>query len=327
MPWERTSDRQAKRPAVDAFAPQAMVGARERRVCCRDWRETPLASYVVAVQPPRLIFSDLISDAFRIVIGHIRALLDIALIPTIISVALSLVGRWLSGDRVEPLEAMAVKLADFVPTAMFAVAWYRLVLLGPHAVTGTPGLGWTARERGYLGQLLMIAAIPIILQALFLVLMPWPLDMSNPAALQAGVEPAMPVMLAFVVTAIIALRLSFGLVAPSVDLAWTPNLSWRYGKGNGLTILFALLLLIVIGAIVKMIVLMVLLGVAESLFGTIDTGTGKRQPLSLGPWLAVSMLAETVAYVTIAPLVTVQALIFRVLTGFAPGGPLRQPPP
>lgn len=279
------------------------------------------------MQPPRLIFSDLISDAFRVVTGNTRALLDIALVPTILSVALSAVGRWLSGDSVEPLEALAVKLADFVPTAMFAVAWYRLVLLGPHAVGGTPGLGWTPRERGYLGQLLTISAIPIVLQALFWILMPWPLDMSNPAALQAGVQSAAPVMLAFFITAIIALRLSFGLVAPSVDLAWTPNLSWRYGKGNGPTILFALLLLVAVGAIVKMIVLGILIEVVGSLFGAVDAASGKRQPLSVGPWLAVSVVAETVAYVTIAPLVTVQALIFRALTGFAPGGPLRQPPP
>jgi hypothetical protein len=270
------------------------------------------------VQPPRLFFSDLITEAFRLVTGNLRALFDIALVPTMISVALTLVGRWMSGERMEPLEAMAVKLVDFVPTAMFAVAWHRLVLLGPGAVAGTPGLGWTARERGYLGQFLLISAIPIILHALFWILLPWPVELSGTGALPPGVESAMPVGLGFTITVIIALRLSFGLAAPSVDVAWTPHLSWRYGKGNGPTILFAILLMIALGTIVKMMATAFLLAMAVAMFGA---------PLSLGPWLVVTLIAETVAYVSIAPMVTVQALIFRALTGWAPGGPLRQPPP
>jgi hypothetical protein len=269
------------------------------------------------MQPPRLVFSDLIAEAFRHVTGNLRALLDIALVPTIISVGLAMAGRLLSGDRMEPLEAMAVKLFDFIPTAMFAVAWYRLVLLGPGAVSGTPGFGWTARERGYLRQLLLIAAVPIILHALFWIVMPWPMEMPGAGPLPPDVESAMPLGLAFTVTAIIALRLSFGLVAPSVDLSWTPHLSWRYGKGNGPTILFALLLLMVIGLMVKAMATAILLAIALGLFGG---------PLSLGPWLLVTVVAETIAYVAIAPLVTVQALIFRALTGWSPGSPLRQPP-
>ncbi|TWT15863.1 hypothetical protein [Reyranella sp. CPCC 100927] len=270
------------------------------------------------MQPPRLIFSDLITEAFSRVTGNVRALFDIALVPTVISVGLSLAGRLVSGERMEPLEAMAIKVFDFVPTAMFAVAWYRLVLLGPQSVSSTPGFGWTVRERGYLGQLLLIAAIPIILHALFWMLMPWPMEMPGSGQVPPDVERAMPVGFAFTVTAIIALRLSFGLVAPSVDLAWTPRLSWRYGKGNGPTILFALLLLMVIGVIVKALTTAILLTIALGLFGA---------PLSIGPWLLITLVAETVAYMSIAPLVTVQALIFRALTGWAPGGPLRQPPP
>jgi hypothetical protein len=270
------------------------------------------------VQPPRLSFSDLIAEAFRHVTGNPRTLMDIALVPTIISVALALGARWLAGERMEPLEAMALKLVDFVPTAMFAVAWHRLVLLGPGAVVGTPGFGWTTRERGYLGQFLLISAVPIILHALFWLLMPWPMEVPGPGALPPGVEAAMPVGLAFTVTAIIALRLSFGLVAPSVDLAWSPHLSWRYGKGNGPTILFALLLLMVLGMIVKAIGTAILLTLALGIFGA---------PLTLGPWLVVTVLSETIAYISIAPLVTVQALIFRSVTGWVPGRPLRQPPP
>ncbi|HEX2886754.1 hypothetical protein [Vineibacter terrae] len=269
------------------------------------------------MQPPRLVFADLIADAFRHVTSNGRLLLDIALVPTIISVGLQLAGRLLSGERMEPLEAMAVKLFDFIPTAMFAVAWHRLVLLGPGALGGTPGFAWTARERGYLRQLLLIAAVPIILHALFWMVMPWPMEMPNAGPLPPDVEAAMPLGLAFTVTAIIALRLSFGLVAPSLDLAWTPHLSWRYGKGNGPIVLFALLLMMVIGLIVKAVATAILLTIALGLFGG---------PLSLGPWLLVQVIAETIAYVSIAPLVTVQALIFRALTGWSPGTPLRQPP-
>ena len=59
-------------------------------------------------------------------------------------------------------------------------------------------------------------------------------------------------------------------------------------------------------------------GLAGAFFGA---------PFGLGPWLVVTLIVETIAYIAIAPVVTVQALIFRSLTGWAPGGPLRQPPP
>ena len=282
------------------------------------WRKGRSHHYLVRVQPPRLIFSELIAEAFRRVTGNLRILLDLALVPTVISMALQLVGRWLSGDRPEPLEAMVIKLFDFIPATMFTVAWYRLVLLGPEALEGTPGLIWTARERGYLGQLLLISVVPIVLHALFWVLMPWPMEAPGPGPLPAGVETALPVFFAFLVTVFITLRLSFGLVAPSVDLAWTPHLSWRYGKGNGPTILFALLLLLVIDFAVKALAILILQGLAQAFFGA---------PFTLGPWLVVTLIVETIAYVAIAPVVTVQALIFRSLTGWGPGGPLRQPPP
>ena len=288
------------------------------RGASRGWRKGRLPHYVVGVQPPRLIFSDLITEAFRRVTENFRILLDIALVPTIISVVLQLAGRWLSGERPEPLEALIVKLFDFIPATMFAVAWYRLVLLGPGALAGVPGLAWTARERGYLAQLLLISAVPIVLHALFWMLMPWPMEKPGQGQLQPGVETAMPVFFAFVVTLFITLRLSFGLVAPSVDLAWTPHLSWRYGKGNGSTLLFTLLLLLVIDSSVKAMAMLILQGLAEAFFGA---------PVTVGPWLVATLIVETIAYIAIAPVVTVQAVIFRTLTGWAPGGPLRQPPP
>jgi hypothetical protein len=218
----------------------------------------------------------------------------------------------------EPFEVMAIKLVDFIPTAMFAVAWHRFVLLGPGAVVGTPGLGWTSRERSYLGQLALIAAIPIILHLLFWVMLPWPLEVSPTGTLPPGAEAAMPFGFGFTVTAIIALRLSFGLAAPSVDVAWSPHLAWRYGKGNGVTILFALLLMIVIGTIVKFIGATIVRAIVVAMFGA---------PLTPGPWLLLSLVIETIAYVAIAPMVALQALMFRDLTGWAPGTPLRQPPP
>lgn len=268
------------------------------------------------MMPPRFAVVPLIVAGMRVTLANLRVALDLALVPTMISVALTFVGRALASEKLEMVEALAIRAVDVVPSAMFAVAWYRFVLLGPAAVGAVPGLSLGTRERAYLFQFAAIAAIPILLEAMFLAVAPWPLP-KDAESMPPGMGAAAIVGLGATVTLLIAVRLSPGLVAPALDLAWTPRLSWRYGAGNGWAILGALLLTLLGLGIGKAMVGGVVERLATGLFDA---------PLSLGPLLVVELVQETVAYLTWAPVLALQAFMFRDLTGYKPGHPLRQPP-
>ena len=74
------------------------------------------------------------------------------------------------------------RAVDVVPTAMFVVAWQRLVLLGPRRIEGLPGLGWSSRETAWLVHLLKVAGMTFVLMAIFMITV-GPMD---PRALRAG---------------------------------------------------------------------------------------------------------------------------------------------
>ena len=60
---------------------------------------------------------------------------------------------------------------------------------------------------------------------------------------------AAPLGAGFIVSALLALRVSYGLAASAVDLPFSPRLSWAYGKGNGWTILGTLFVMLFANAI------------------------------------------------------------------------------
>ena len=50
-------------------------------------------------------------------------------------------------------------------------------------------------------------------------------------------------------SALLALRVSYGLAATAVDVPFSPRLSWAYGRGNGWTIIGMLFLIFFAGAV------------------------------------------------------------------------------
>ena len=122
--------------------------------------------------PPPLHFPDVLTQTFRLCFGNVRAFFDLALIPTIISVALMLGLRLLSDGPASPRLMGLVKLLDLIPTAMFAVGWYRWLLLGPPHASVVAGLGWSSRETGFLREFMVIFGLPIVIMGIFLVQMP-----------------------------------------------------------------------------------------------------------------------------------------------------------
>ncbi len=274
----------------------------------------------MSTQPQPLHFPDVMTQTFRLCFSNIRALFDLALIPTIISVALMLGLRLLSDGPASPRLMGLVKLLDLIPTAMFAVGWYRWLLLGPPQASVVAGLGWSSRELGFLREFLVIFGLPIVIMGVFLLQMPDDMIVLTPDDVR-GLPPevrALGILVPFAfVGALIGMRLSFGLAAPAVDETWRASMAWRYSKGNAMVALGTVFVVTVIGMIGELI----LAGLAMAIVRTI-VGPGA----GLGAALILGLILATISYVKLGLVAAAQAVIFRHLTGWRPGEALRPPP-
>ena len=64
---------------------------------------------------------------------------------------------------------------------------------------------------------------------------------------------AAPFGAGFMVSALLALRVSFGLAATAVDMPFTPRQSWVLSRGNGWTIMGVLFVIFLTAALATMI--------------------------------------------------------------------------
>ncbi len=143
----------------------------------------------------------------------------------------------------------------------------------------------------------------------------------DPGALGAGapIDPelvrqqamAAPLGVGFVVSALLALRVSYGLAATAVDVPFSPRLSWTYSRGNAWIIISMLFLTFSIGAIVTQTVA----NIVE--FGLMRL-LGAREAATVIAWTA----AILIAYGGAGLAATVQAVIFRRLLAWREGAPL-----
>jgi len=213
------------------------------------------------------------------------------------------------------MSGLVEKAVDVVPTIMFVVAWMRVVLLGPQRVERLPGLGWSAREMAFLFHLAKVAGITfLLLAAMFLVVGPIEPSMLGraPADPETMRREAMatPIGVGFIVSFLLALRVSFGLAATAVDLAWSPRRSWAWGRGNGWPIIGSLFLILLAGSVANAVAIVVPL----SLLGSLGAGSAAM--------VVTWTVATLVSYGGTALLATAQAVIFRRLTKWREGVPL-----
>lgn len=263
----------------------------------------------------KLSFSDIVSEGFGFFFANTRLFFHLVTIPWIMSIAIRAIGSLLDVDSA--LAALAEKLVDVVPTVMFMVAWQRVVLLGPGRLERLPGTGWSPRESAYLGHLAKIGGMTFVLIAVFMITV-WPMD---PGALGAGaaIDPeiarryalAGPLAFGFIVSLLLALRVSYGLAATAVDVPFSPRLSWAHSRGNAWTIIGALFLVYFGGAFVTAVVALLAHGITRGVLGA-------RDAAAVVSWTA----AILVSYGTVAITVTIQAAIFRRLMGWREGAPL-----
>jgi hypothetical protein len=266
------------------------------------------------VPPPKLSFSDVMTESFGFFFDNIRLFFHLVTVPWILSLALRVAGAGIDEDS--PLLALIEKAADFVPTIMFMVAWMRVVLLGPHQAGRLPGLSWTPRETAFLVHLLKVGGITFLLIAAFMLVID-PID-SAMLGSDAPVDPdlarrealAAPLGAGFVVSALLALRVSFGLAATAVDVPFDPRRSWACSRGDGWTIVGVLFLVFLSSGMATL--------VSAFLPYRVIGGLGAELAGQVAGWTSGIL----VSYGGTAIAATAQAIIFRRLTGWREGVPL-----
>ena len=263
----------------------------------------------------KLSFSALLAESFGFFFANFRAFFHLVTIPWIASLAIRLVGSALNQESI--LAVLVEKALDVVPTVMFMMAWQRLVLLGPNRVERLPGLGWSPRETAYLVHLLKIGGITFVLIAAF-VLTVGAIDYSMLAP-GAPIDPdlarrqalAAPLGMGFMISALLALRVSYGLAATAVDVPFSPRLSWTYGRGNAWTIIGSLFVTFFVSAMATMLATLITLGLMRGMLGA-------QEAAVVVTWT----VALLVSYAGAAVAATVQANIFRTLLGWREGASL-----
>lgn len=262
-----------------------------------------------------LSFGALLTESFGFFFANLRAFFHLVTIPWIASIAIRLVGSALDPESIAAV--LVEKAIDVVPTVMFMVAWQRLVLLGPNRAGRLPGLGWSPRETAWLVHLLKIGGITFVLIAAF-VLTVGTIDYGMLAP-GAQVDPevvrrqalAAPLGAGFMVSALLALRVSYGLAATAVDVPFSPRLSWTHGRGNAWTIIGSLFITFFVSAIATMVATVVTLGLMRGVLGAEEAAV-----------VVTWTVALLVSYAGAAVAATVQAIIFRTLLAWREGAPL-----
>lgn len=264
--------------------------------------------------PDKLSVVEVLSESFRFFFGNLGLFFHIVTIPWILSLLMRIGGAAIDDGSLPGV--LAEKAADIVPTVMFMVAWMRVVLLGPHEVRRLPGLGWSSRETAFLVHLLKVGGITFLLLGAFVLTV----GAIDPAMLGTGLpaDPdvsrrealAAPFGTGFMLSALLALRVSFGLAATAVDVPFAPRQSWVYSRGNGWTIVGTLFLIFFMSAVATMVGALLPLGIVR--------GLGADTAATIVAWT----VAILVSYAGTGVAATAQAIIFRKLTRWREGVPL-----
>lgn len=261
----------------------------------------------------KLSFTAILSESFGFFFARLGLFFHLVTIPWILSLALRVVASALVDQTL--LTMLAEKAIEAIPTIMFMVGWMRLVLLGPERIERLPGLGWSARETAFLIHMLKVAGITFALFVVFVLT----LGTIDPSTLGTPpVDPevarreatAAPLGAGFLVSALLALRVSFGLAATAVDLPWSPRRSWTYGRGNAWVIIGIMFVVLFAGAIATSVAVIVPLVVMRSL--------GADAAAAIVTWT----IAILISYAGVAVTATTQAMIWRRLTGWREGVPV-----
>lgn len=207
-------------------------------------------------------------------------------------------GQPMADPRFLPALLLMV-FAEFLLIAVFAVGWHRLILLGPGAGGGL-GIGFGRRELAYLGRLWLCFLGVLLFSAAFSIV-----EIFLAGLLRAN-TPAFVIiaMLGFSLVATYVIgRVGLSFAGLSVDRPFSFAASWQATTGEGFRILAVYVLLAALWFLAG-----TLLGFLASVLGLGDAA----------PY-AFMFVNAVVSSAFIALLVTVNAILFRRLSGWSPG--------
>ncbi len=269
----------------------------------------------------RLQVLETVKTAYSGVFASLGPLFRAALLPFVLSLLINLMESTLPTEAFGPRFLLAV--CGMFPYVIFAVAWHRFVLLGPAKADPKtlPPLG--ARHLRFAVALFALVAI------MFGVVLALGLLMAHLMALFGGVPvgvgeqlgpasaPILLLALAFAMVILyVFLRLSFVLPAISVDEAYKFKDSWRNTRGQGWSL---------VGAVLLASLPLLLVGMILTLF----FGMGVAQ--SEGPGFTVLSLfflvSAALSYISSALTVSILSMAFRTCTGWYPGEDAGPPVP
>ena len=259
----------------------------------------------------KLSFGEVLSESFGFFFGRLPLFFHLVTIPWILSLLIHVFGFGLTGGSMAA--ALVEKAIDVIPSTMFMVAWMRATVLGPARIDHLPGRGWSARETAFLIHLLKVGGMTFVLIAAFMLALGTidPAMIGNPSTdpeLVRREAMAAPLGIGFMVSALLALRVSFGLAATAVDVPFSPRLSWAYSRGNGWRIVGLLFGLFFAGGIATTMAFIIPFRFVNGLLGA-DTAA-----------LVIAWTAQIlVSYASTGVVTTALAIIFRKLTGWREG--------
>ena len=268
--------------------------------------------------------------AYASLVGNLAHLPAAALLPFLLSFAIgkTLTSLAVPGDPagIGLLPLMALGLLGYVPIILFAVAWYRLLLLGPAQAPPRLLPTWGRRHWRQLGYTLALLLIFMIaggvLMAIVLISIALIIGIESQALNDQPVGIAAGLVTVLVVCTLVGavlLRFCFIYPAAAVDEDYGFGESWRHTKGQTLRLLTS----VVLTSLPPFAVLALLgsvLGVSAQISEAME-GDGSP-PADLGSsYLTYEILSNCVSYLWIALLVGLVAFAFRTCTGWVPASP------
>lgn len=280
---------------------------------------------------------DTVAAAYRSVLQDNIQYLPRAMVgPMALSLVIGLIDIGLApGPNAEPgapymLLSALISLLGMAPYVIFAVAWHRLVLLGPQVAAPTAMPSWQRRHWAFLAYSLLVSILffgLLMIAGLIGGGFMAPMDGGLPAEPAGGgnLIRAMAAFALVLVSIMVLMRLSFVFPAIAVDERYGLGDAWRHTQGQGLRLLAA----VTLASLPFVILLMLLSGLVVGALPDPNGGPAD-EPTGSGPgFLLLLVISVVVGYVWTAIGVSLLSIAFRTCSGWIPdtsGGPGSGPP-
>ena len=251
--------------------------------------------------------------AYRSVFGQLDLVARTAFLPFLLSMMLVVTGN--------PAVNLLVALLRLIPYTIFAVAWHRVVLLGPQRAFPAFFPGWSRRHWRFFGYALAVMAITTavisiasIVAAAIMLRQDGPIDGESTAALVEGTADATGLYGAILAVAFLAMplvvyilmRFSFVFPAVAVDEGYRLGDAWRHTRGQGVRLVFVMFLTL---APVIFLELLLFRALTAGLVGT----------------AVAYVIGNVLGYISLALSLSVISGAFRNATGWIPAADAQEP--